>query len=45
MRLGPLTREIEQFKNDAGFELIAQKLGIPMPTKMHGVACADDDMQ
>ena len=31
--LRPLGKKIEKFKNDDGFELIAEKLGIPRPTR------------
>lgn len=33
VRLGGLAAEIARFKGDAGFELIAEKLGVPRPTK------------
>lgn len=41
VRLKGLEKEIEQFKNDLGFELIARKLGVPRPTKQRGVECLD----
>ena len=36
IRLRPLLPKIERFKNNAGFELIANKLGIPRPKKLSG---------
>jgi hypothetical protein len=33
VRLGPLQAEIEKFKNELGFELIARDLGVEKPCK------------
>jgi hypothetical protein len=37
VRLKGLEAEIEQFKNDLGFEFIARKLGVPKPTKQRDI--------
>jgi hypothetical protein len=41
VRLKGLDTEIEQFKNDLGFDFIARRLGVPRPTKQRGVECLD----
>jgi len=38
VRLRALADEIEPFKNDAGFELIAKRLGVPRPRKKRAIS-------
>ncbi len=42
VRLKSLETELEPFKNDQGFELIASKLGVPKPTKMRRFVAGDE---
>jgi hypothetical protein len=42
VRLKNLEKELEPFKNDLGFELIASKLGVPKPTKLRRVVAGDE---
>ena len=38
VRLRKLEAEIECYKNQIGFDLVAQKLGVPRPRKVRGTA-------
>jgi hypothetical protein len=40
-----LEEEVEPFKDSAGFELIARKLGVTMPKKVRSVVVCDDNAQ
>jgi hypothetical protein len=43
VKLKKLKVEIEPFKGEAGFELIAQKLGIPKPRKCRTTGIGDNE--
>lgn len=45
VKLRKLESQIEPFKNGAGFELIAEKLGISMPTKDRSLFACDDETE
>jgi hypothetical protein len=45
VRLKNLGTEIKPFKGEAGFEMIAQKLGIPRPTKVRGAVCTEAEAE
>jgi len=45
MRLKNLEKEIEAYKGDAGFELIAQRLGVPRSVKRRGTVSLEDQVQ
>ena len=42
VKLRNLEAEIECFKNQAGFDLVALKLGVPRPRKVRGTAVVND---
>ena len=42
VKLRNLEAEIECFKNQDGFELVAQRLGVPRPRKIRGTAVANE---